>query len=164
MTTRSIQAQLLGLLGWVAATSVFGAVGGLASANDTGFYGSLVQPAWAPPAWLFGPVWSTLYLAMSVSAWLIWRRHGFSSAKPALTLFFVQLSFNALWTWLFFFWHAGGAALAELIVLWILIALTIGMFWKLHRVAAALMIPYLLWVSFAGVLNYSLWRLNPTVL
>ncbi len=164
MTRRSVQSQALGLLGWVALTAVAAAIGGLASTNDVNFYGSIVRPSWAPPAWLFGPAWTVLYLLLSISAWLVWRRHGFGAARSALTLFVVQLAANAVWTWLFFAWRQGGLALAELIVLWIMIAITIAMFYRLQRVAAALLVPYLLWVTFAGVLNFTLWRLNPTVL
>ena len=164
MTRRSVQSQALGLLGWVALTAVAAAIGGLASANDVNFYGAIVRPSWAPPAWLFGPAWTTLYLLMSISAWLVWRRHGFGAARSALTLFVVQLAANAVWTWLFFAWRQGGLALVELIVLWIMIAITISMFYRVQRVAAALLVPYLLWVTFAGVLNFTLWRMNPTVL
>lgn len=164
MTRRSVQSQALGLLGWVALTAVAAAIGGLASTNDVNFYGSIVRPSWAPPAWLFGPAWTVLYLLLSISAWLVWRRHGFGAARSALTLFVVQLAANAVWTWLFFAWRQGGLALPELIVLWIMIAITIAMFYRLQRVAAALLVPYLLWVTFAGVLNFTLWRLNPTVL
>jgi len=164
MTARSITSHSLGLLGWVAVTAVAATLGGIASASDVNFYTTLVQPAWAPPAWLFGPAWSVLYILMATSAWLVWRRRGFRDAGNALTLFVVQLALNALWTWLFFAWRQGGIALAELLVLWVMIVATIAMFWKLHRLAAALLVPYLCWVSFAGALNFALWRLNPAVL
>jgi len=164
MTHRSIASQLLGLLGWVGVTAVAATVGGIASASDVNFYATLVQPVWAPPAWLFGPAWSSLYALMATSAWLVWRRFGFRDAGPALTLFLVQLAMNALWTWLFFAWRQGGIALAELSVLWVMIVVMVAMFWKLHRIAGALLVPYLCWVSFAGVLNFTLWRLNPVAL
>lgn len=164
MTDRSARSQSLGLLAWLAVTAVAAAVGGFASSNDVNFYATLVRPAWAPPAWLFGPAWSVLYLLMAISAWLVWRQYGFRNAGRALTLFLIQLSANALWTWLFFAWRQGGLALAELITLWVMIAVTIAMFWKLHRVAAVLLLPYLCWVAFAGMLNFALWRLNPGVL
>jgi translocator protein len=156
--------QGLGLAGWLLASFVAGGVGGFASINAAGFYGQLVQPAWAPPAWLFGPVWSVLFVLMGVSAWLVWRRHGFHGAGAALKLYLIQLVANALWTWLFFAWQQGALALAEIAVLWLLIAGTIAAFWRLHRVAALLLVPYLAWVSFAAALNFSLWRLNPYVL
>jgi tryptophan-rich sensory protein len=105
-----------------------------------------------------------LYLLMAISAWLVWRQHGVDRGRNALTLFILQLVANALWTWLFFAWRQGALALVELIVLWLLIAATIAAFWRLHRVAAVLLVPYLAWVTFAGALNLSLWQLNPDLL
>ncbi|MDZ7630330.1 MAG: TspO/MBR family protein [Gemmatimonadaceae bacterium] len=87
-----------------------------------------------------------------------------SGIRAAHSRFLVQLAANALWTWLFFAWREGGIALAELMLLWVMIVAMIGMFWRLHRVAATLLVPYLLWVSFAGWLNVTLWRLNPGLL
>jgi tryptophan-rich sensory protein len=164
MTYQSFQKQLLGLAGWLAATFVAGAIGAVASASAGAFYGSLAQPSWAPPAWLFGPVWSVLYILIGVAAWLVWRKHGFSGASAALTLFGIQLVANALWTWLFFVWHLGALSLAEIVLLWILIAATLTAFWRLHRLAALMLVPYLAWVGFASALTFSLWRLNPTTL
>jgi len=156
--------QILGLAGWLLSSFVTGAIGGLASVNAAGFYGQLVKPAWAPPAWLFGPVWSVLFILMAVSAWLVWREHGFRGAGAALKLYSAQLVANALWSWLFFAWHLGAVAFVEIVVLWALIAATIVMFWRLHRVAAVLLVPYLAWASFAAALNFALWRLNPSLL
>lgn len=164
MTARSTTAQSLGFVGWLVGTSIAGALGALASVRAASFYGALTRPDWAPPAWLFGPVWSVLYLLMATAAWLVWREHGFDRARRALTLFIVQLVANALWTWLFFAWRQGGLALVELVVLWLLIAMTIAAFWRMNRVAGALLVPYLAWVSFAGALNFALWRLNPAIL
>jgi translocator protein len=156
--------QGLGLAGWLAASFAAGALGGFASINAAGFYGQLVQPRWAPPAWLFGPVWSVLFVMMAVAAWLVWRRHGFAGAGRALQLFVAQLVANALWTWLFFAWRLGALAMAEITVLWLLIAATFVAFWPLHRLAALLLLPYLAWVSFAAALNLALWQLNPALL
>lgn len=164
MTPPSIRKQILGLAGWLAASFVAGGLGAIASANAGAFYGQLSQPSWAPPAWLFGPVWSVLYILMGVAAWLVWRKHGFSGAATALYLFCMQLIANALWTWLFFVWHRGVLSLAEIIVLWLLIAATVVAFYRLHRLAALMLLPYLAWVSFASALTFSLWRLNPAVL
>ncbi len=164
MARLSALKQSVGLAGWLLASFAAGAIGGLASVNAAGFYGQLVQPAWAPPAWLFGPVWSVLFILMAVSAWLVWREHGFSGAGAALKFYAAQLVANALWSWLFFAWHLGAVALAEIVVLWVLIAATIVMFWRLHRLAALLLMPYLAWASFAAALNFALWRLNPAVL
>jgi tryptophan-rich sensory protein len=164
MSHASAIRQALGLAGWLLASFVAGGIGGFASINAAGFYGQLVQPPWAPPAWLFGPVWSVLFVLMGVSAWLVWRKQGFDGAGAALKLHFAQLLANALWTWLFFAWQQGALALAEIAVLWVLIAATMAAFWRHHRVAALLLVPNLGWVSFAAALNYSLWQLNPAVL
>lgn len=164
MTYRSFKTQFFGLLGWLALTFAAGSVGAIASAQAKDFYGQLLQPAWAPPGWLFGPVWSVLYALMAVAAWLVWRRHGFRGATAALVLFAMQLVANALWTWLFFGLHRGGLSLAEIGVLWVLIAANILAFWRLQRLAAVMLLPYLAWVSFAAALTLSLWRMNPAVL
>jgi tryptophan-rich sensory protein len=101
---------------------------------------------------------------MAVAAWLVWRERGFRGAPVALGLFVLQLVANALWTWLFFTFHLGAAAAAEIVLLWLLIAATISHFWPVSRVAALLLVPYLAWVGFATALTFSLWRLNPVVL
>lgn len=164
MAHESVRSNALGLTGWLAASFVTGGIGAVATANAATFYATLLQPSWAPPAWLFGPVWSALYILMGVAAWLVWRRHGFGGAATALGLFVIQLVANALWSWLFFKWRLGTAALLEIVVLWMLIAATIRGFWPLHRPAALLLIPYLAWVSFASALTLSLVRLNPSAL
>ena len=151
-------------MGWLLASFITGGIGAMASANAATFYQQLTQPPWAPPAWLFGPVWSVLFVMMGVSAWLVWRQHGFAGAAWALRLFVLQLIANMLWTWLFFVWHQGALALAEIIVLWLLIAGTMAAFWARHRLAAVLLLPYLVWVTFASALTYSLWQLNPGAL
>lgn len=163
-TTRSTSNSLLGLAGWLAISFVTAAIGSYASINAAGFYQSLAQPAWAPPGWLFGPVWSVLYVLMGVAAWLVWRTHGFAGARRALVLFIVQLVANALWTWLFFVWHMGAVALVEVALLWLLIAATALAFGRLNRLAALLLLPYLAWVGFATALTYALWQRNPQVL
>lgn len=156
--------QLLGLAGWLALTFLAAALGAVASVNAKTFYASLVRPEWAPPAGVFGPVWTALYALMAVAAWLVWRAYGFRMAKPALRLFIVQLAANALWNWLFFAWHLGALAFAEVLVLWALIVATLIAFWRHHTLAGVLLIPYLLWVSFASVLTFATWQLNPGVL
>ncbi len=164
MTHRSFKAQLVGLIGWLAASFAAGSVGAIASVRASDFYGQLSRPAWAPPAWLFGPVWSLLYVLMAVAAWLVWRKHGFRGASVALSLFVIQLVANAVWTWLFFGLRLGALSLAEICVLWLLIAANIFTFWRLQRGAALLLLPYLAWVSFALALTFALWRMNPSVL
>ncbi len=160
----ALPTQFVGLIGWLVACFAAAAIGAAATVSAAPFYGSLTQPPWSPPAWLFGPVWSVLYTLMGISAWLIWRRQGFRGASMALKLFLLQLVANSLWSWLFFAWHQGASAFAEIVVLWLLIAATTLAFWRLHRGAALLLLPYLAWVSFAMALNYTLWRLNPAVL
>ena len=164
MTQPARGRQALGLAGWLAASFATGGIGAIASASAASFYGELIRPAWAPPAWLFGPVWTTLYVLMGIAAWLVWREHGFRGAATALKLYVAQLFANALWTWIFFAWHQGALSLAEIVVLWLLIAFTISAFWRLNRLAALLLVPYLAWVSFATALTAALWQLNPSAL
>ena len=162
MTPRSLSSQLAGLLGWLLASFAAGAVGAVASIDAASFYAQLSKPTWAPPAWVFGPVWSALYALMGVSAWLVWRSPG--PKGMALRLFGAQLAANALWSWLFFAWHRGALAAVEVLVLLALIAATVAAFWRSSRLAAALLVPYVLWVSFASVLTWAVWRSNPGLL
>lgn len=162
MTSRSLPSQIIGLLGWLLIVFATAAVGAIASVDAASFYAQLNKPPWAPPAWIFGPVWSVLYLLMGVAAWLVWRSSG--SNKAALTLFGAQLAANALWSWLFFAWHRGALAAAEVLVLLVLIVCTAAAFWRSSRLAAALLFPYLLWVSFASLLTWTVWQSNPNVL
>jgi len=156
--------QFLGLLAWLGITFVAAGVGSAASMNAQTFYLNLARPEWAPPSSVFGPVWTVLYVLMAVAAWLVWRIDGFHTARKALTLFVIQLAINALWSWLFFGWQQGAAAFAGVLFLWALILATVIAFWRLRPLAGFLLIPYLLWVSFASVLNYVIWQLNPQVL
>lgn len=161
LTTRK---QMLGLVAWLTASFIAAAIGGAASIEAGPFYTQLVRPAWAPPPSVFGPVWTVLYALMGIAAWLVWRAGGFRAAKSALVLFVAQLALNALWSWLFFAWQRGGLAFADILVLWVLIVATLIAFWRIRPSAGALLVPYLLWVSFAAALNYTLWQLNPQVL
>ena len=156
--------QILGLIGWFVASFAAAALGAIASIQAAQFYQQLARPDWAPPSSVFGPVWTVLYALMALAAWLVWREKGFYRARAVLTLFLVQLGFNALWSWLFFAWHLGVWALADILLLWVLILVTMIGFWRLRPVAGVLLVPYLLWVSFALVLNYSVWQLNPDLL
>jgi len=158
MTT--ILRPLLLLAGWIAVTALFAVVGSLGSIQAPAFYAQLNQPDWAPPAWLFGPVWTVLYLMMAVAAWRVSR----AGRSPALYVYLVQLVLNALWSWLFFSWRMGAAAFACIIVLWLLIAATIALFRRIDQVAAALLLPYIAWVSFASALCFSIWQRNPGLL
>ncbi len=153
--------QAAGLLGWLALTFATAAIGAFASVNAGTFYSTLARPSWAPPGWLFGPVWSVLYALMAVAAWLVWRVRGFPGARGALALFIAQLAVNALWSWLFFAWHQGGLATVEVLILWGLIAATILSFRRISKLGAALLAPYLAWVTFASALTFTVWQLNP---
>jgi tryptophan-rich sensory protein len=155
----------MGFLAWLGLCVATSGIGALASVNARTFYAELARPAWAPPGWVFGPVWSALFLAMAVAVWLVWRDP--QTGKPralALRLFVVQLVANALWSWLFFGWQLGGVAFAEVLLLWGLIAATLLAFWRVSRLAGLLLLPYLAWVTFASGLNFVLWRLNPVLL
>ncbi len=140
------------------------AIGGWASANAPGFYAELIKPSWAPPAAVFGPVWTILYLLMTIAAWLVWREDRKKNTRQALSFYLIQLALNALWTWVFFAWRLGGWALAEIIVLWLLILLTLIAFYRVRPLAGYLLLPYLAWVSLATGLTAVLWHLNPKVL
>lgn len=164
MTRMPATTQTLGLVGWLAVTFVAAGIGAAASVEAASFYRGLALPAWAPPGWVFGPVWTVLYALMAVAAWLVWRIAGFRAARGALTLFLVQLALNAGWSWLFFGWHLGALAFADVVVLWLLVVATLVAFWRRRAAAGALLLPYLLWVSFAAVLSLVVWRLNPTLL
>jgi tryptophan-rich sensory protein len=150
-----------GLTAWLLASFAAAALGAIATRQAPEFYAQLVRPGWAPPGWIFGPVWTVLYALMGVAAWRVWRKAGFGTA---LYLFLAQLALNALWSWLFFAWRLGAAAFAEVVVLWVLIAATLAAFLRIDRLAGALLVPYLLWVSFACALTYAVWRANPQVL
>lgn len=146
------------------ATFLTAAIGACASIDAKDFYASLNQPAWAPPAAVFGPVWTVLYLAMCAAAWLVVRRAGTEAARPALQLYGVQLVLNACWTWLFFHWHRGAWAFAEVLLLLVFVALTLRAFARVRALSGWLLVPYLAWVAFASALTLAMWRLNPGVL
>ncbi|WP_327008328.1 tryptophan-rich sensory protein [Dactylosporangium sp. NBC_01737] len=149
--------QWVGLLGFGAAAAAAALVGGLGVAGTAGEYDSLAQPSWAPPSWLFGPVWTVLYCCIAVSGWLVWRRSGWNAA---LTVFAAQLVLNAIWTPLFFGAGLRGPALVDIVALWVLIGVNIAVFWRRSRLAAGLLLPYWAWVTFATALNASVWWLN----
>jgi benzodiazapine receptor len=162
MTPRSLSSQIVGLLAWLSAACAAGVLGAVASVNAASFYAQLSKPSWAPPASVFGPVWTALYALMGIAAWLVWRSPG--PKGPALRLFGTQLAANALWSWLFFAWQRGAWAAVEILVLVVLIVATAAAFWRVSRLAAVLLAPYLLWVSFASVLTWALWKRNPGLL
>ena len=146
------------------ATAAAAVAGAIASVRAADFYQQLAQPTWAPPAAVFGPVWSVLYVLMALAAWLVVRTLGWPGARPAITLYVAQLALNALWPWIFFQWRLGGVALAEILVLWTLLLLTVLAFWRARRLAGVLLLPYLAWVSFATALTWAVWQRNPQAL
>ncbi len=164
MQAKSSQNATLGLIGWLALCFATSAIGAAGSMQAKDFYASLVLPDWAPSAGLFGPVWIVLFTLMGIAAWLVWRKGGFIRNGNALGMFIAQLAVNALWSWLFFAWHKGGWAFADILLLWMFV-LAISMdFWRVRPLAGALLLPYLAWVSFAAALNFEAWQLNPTLL
>jgi tryptophan-rich sensory protein len=152
---------VIALAACIGASFAAAAIGSLFTAPAIpGWYAALAKPSWTPPSWLFGPVWSLLYLAMGVAAWLVWRRAGFQAAAVPLSLFAIQLLLNALWSVLFFGLQNPGAALLEIVLLWGAILATTIAFSRHSAPAGWLMLPYLAWVAFAVALNASIWHLN----
>lgn len=120
----------------------------------------LIRPSFSPPNWLFGPVWTMLYALMGISLFLVWEMKKSKERSHALGVFFLQLALNALWTPIFFGLHATGAAFAVILLMCCTIIWNIIVFYRLKKAAAYLLVPYLLWVSFASVLNGAIWILN----
>ncbi|WP_421696145.1 TspO/MBR family protein [Aestuariivirga sp.] len=147
------------LAGFILLCNAAGIFGGLVTADSVGsWYSTLAKPSWNPPSWLFGPVWTLLYIMMAVAAWLVWRTK--DRVGPALTLFFVQLALNVAWSLIFFGARSPGMALVEVVFLWAAVLLTMLAFFKRHTIAGWLFVPYLAWVSFAAFLNLTIWQLN----
>lgn len=156
---RFVARDIIGLAVSLILVALAALFGGLFTAQTSGnWYQSLEQPGWSPPGWLFGPVWTTLYILLAAAAWLVWRRT--SLAHWAVVLYLVQLVFNAAWSAIFFGLRMPMVAFAELCVLWVLIVLTTVAFWRVRTIAAVLMLPYLAWVSFAGALNLAIALMN----
>jgi len=153
-----VHRQVQALAGWLvlcfaaSATAVF--------VSTQGWFAQLAKPAWNPPAWVFGPVWTLLYAMMAVAAWLVWREGGWRARGRALSLFLLQWVLNALWTPLFFALHRPGPAFADIVALWVALAITVVCFGRVRRMAGVLLLPYLAWVTFAAALNFAIWRLN----
>lgn len=156
----SIASSGLALLVFILICLAVQLVGGyFTTSNLDGFYANLQKPEWTPPGKVIGIVWSILYLAMAIAAWLVWRKTGWKSLPVAL--FLTQLFFNFWWTMLFFQFHSPFWALVDIGFLWLMILLTIFSYYPHSMLAFGLMIPYLAWVSFASFLNYTIWRMNP---
>ncbi len=151
----------IGLVGFITICLGAGGLGAIATTPEIeGWYKMIEKPSWNPPDYVFGPVWTTLFVMMAVAAWLVWRPKGFKAAATTLALFAVQLGLNIAWSWIFFGMHQPGWPFAEIVILWLLIAATTVAFFRRSKVAGGLMVPYLAWVSFASVLNFAIWRLN----
>jgi tryptophan-rich sensory protein len=152
------------LLAWIFGTSI-AAVGGAVTAKAAAeFYAMLQKPFWAPPAWLFGPAWTVLYIVMATAAWRIWLQAGFRGASLELSFYLVQLVLNMAWSYFFFVRRSGLGATIEVVCLWLAVAATLVLFWRRDMIAGVLFVPYLAWVSFATALTVSVWRGNPTLL
>jgi translocator protein len=142
------------------------AVGGLSGFLTTseipGWYQTIIKPSWNPPSWIFAPVWTTLYILMGIALYLVWKNENVDSRikRAAIILFAVQLILNFFWSLIFFKQHQIGWAFAEIMTMWIFIVLTIFAFAKVNNIAAWLLVPYISWVSFASILNYTIWKLN----
>ncbi len=162
MTDASVPArppalQGLGLFVFGIATAVAAGIGGLAVVSAREEYANLIRPPWAPPSWLFGPVWTVLYVSIAVSGWLVWRKS--LSLRP-LVPYAVQLVLNAVWTPIFFGAGLYGWAVVDIVALWLAIVATMWVFRRISLTATLLLVPYLAWVSFASALNLSIWLSN----
>jgi translocator protein len=155
MTTTT---SIIGAVGWLVLTFGMAAIGARFLPDE--WYRQLNKPSWNPPNSIFAPVWTILYLFMAAAAWLVWRRYGITFALVPLSLFILQLLLNAAWTWLFFGRHQIRNALIDIVLLWILILATLISFWRLDALASLLLAPYLAWVTFATVLNWTIWQKN----
>jgi benzodiazapine receptor len=144
--------SLLAFLAAVAATATFGA-----QFEPGAWYAGLAKPAWTPPGWVFGPVWTVLYVLIAIAGWLVWQVEGVGAA---LSAWIVQLIFNAVWSLLMFGAHAIAAALVDIVLLWLAIAVFIFLAWQVSRPAALIFVPYWAWVTYAAALNFEIWRLN----
>jgi translocator protein len=140
------------------------AVGGFGALFTSGsvreWYPMIRKPSWNPPSWVFGPVWTILYLIMGTAAWIVWCRRNEAEIKSALILFAVQLILNGAWSPLFFGLRNPLAGLLDIVPLWAAILATLILFWRISPTAGWLMTPYLLWVSFATALNFAIWKNN----
>jgi benzodiazapine receptor len=148
----------IGLIGWLVFT--YSAAMSAVFVDPGDWYEQYAAPIWHPPHWIFGPVWTLLYAMMAIAAWLVWKCGGWRQQRPPLTLYLVQWALNALWTPLFFGLHRPDLALINILFLLAAIVATLIAFWRAHRLAGWLFIPYTAWVTFATILNFVLWRLN----
>ena len=163
-STPTLLASTVSLVLFILLTFSFAGIGAMASVSAGAMYGHIVKPTWAPPAYLFGPVWTCLYAMMAFASWLVWREHKRMRVSMGIKVYAIHLVFNALWSWLFFGWGRADFAMLNIIFLWGLVLWLTCCYWRINRWAGSLMLPYLLWVSFASVLNGSLWILNGNII
>jgi len=149
---------MVALIGWIVLTFMAPLAG--FRARPDAWFSRLNKPAWNPPSWVFGPVWTMLYLLMAIAAWIVWTHGGWRGQALPLGLYIVQLFLNAIWTPLFFGAHRLGLAFLDVAVLWLAILATVIAFANVTVVAGCLLLPYLAWVGFASILNFRIWRLN----
>jgi translocator protein len=154
--------RYLALVGFLIVTFAAAGIGSAATFPSVHtWYPTLAKPSWTPPSWLFGPVWTTLYVAMAVAAWRVWRGlHGAPAATAVVVLFGTQIALNALWSILFFGMRRPGLALVDIVALWVLLVVILVRFWRADRISGLLWTPYVAWVSFATALNAAIWNLN----
>lgn len=153
--------DLAGLAAFLALCLGIAALGGWATAGSVGtWYQTLHKPAFNPPDWVFGPVWTVLYVTIALAGWRIWRRHGIAGARLELAVYGAQLALNLGWSFLFFGARAIGLAFGEILLLLAAIVVNALLFWRKDRAAGWLLVPYAVWVAFASLLNVALWRLN----
>lgn len=150
--------KIIGLVVWILICFLPAIIGSQFGPGD--WYQALNKPEWNPPNWIFGPVWTLLYVLMGISVWIIWKSYGLKTAAIPIAFFIVQLILNALWSWFFFGLENVGLAFVDIIALWTFILITLILFWKLNTWSGVLLIPYIAWVSFATILNYNIWQLN----
>ena len=153
--------QAIGLIVFIVVCLGAGGLGAIATTPEIdGWYKTITKPTWNPPDYVFGPVWTTLFITMAIAGWLVWKPAGFKAVMVPLSLFGIQLVLNVAWSWVFFGLHQPGWAVIEIIVLWAVIVATTVTFFRSSKVAGWLMVPYLAWVSFAALLNAAIYRLN----
>lgn len=148
-------AQIVGLVIFFALVGAAAFFGATFQPGD--WYQTLNKPSWTPPNWLFGPVWTVLYIMIAIAGWRVWKTQG---ASPLLAIWFIGLVLNGLWSWLMFGENQIGWALVDIVALLTMIFAFIVLAWQPDRIAALLFIPYAVWVSYATALNFAIWRLN----
>ncbi len=153
--------NILALIIFLLITFLAALVGNLFTVpNISTWYASLNKPSFSPPNWLFGPAWTILYVLMAVAAFLVWKKGEEPKIKSSLCFYFAQLLLNTAWSIAFFGLQNPFLGFVVIVILWLLILITLVKFWKIERLAGILFIPYILWVSFAAILNFAVWQLN----